>query len=166
MSDAPRLEPASAASLERLVAWVPDAEAAVRWGGPAMPFPLSGHALAAYLDFVAPQLAVPGALARPGNSWWLMQDDQALGFGQLFFPEPGRVHLARLIITPQRRGERWGEQLIARLLQEAARQHSLQRATLRVYRDNLPAWRLYQRLGFVEPQSDGEAIALLTCPLA
>ncbi len=164
MNSAYRLEVAAAGSLPLLVDWIPDAAAAVRWGGPAMAFPLLPH-LARHLDFVAPQLAVPGHLALPGNSWWLTQEGHQLAFGQLFFPEAGRVHLARLIVHPERRGARLGEALVRALVLEAQRQHPVTQATLRVYRDNTRAVNLYQRLGFVDLDTGDTRMAMLSARL-
>lgn len=74
-------------------------------------------------------------------------DTPLLAFGQILDKPDGRLHLARLIVDPERRGEGLGKDLVAGLLYEArARQPAV--VSLNVHPENAYAIRLYERCGF------------------
>jgi ribosomal-protein-alanine N-acetyltransferase len=139
----------SAADYDAVASWIPDASACRRWAGPTIPFPFAASELAALL-------AVPG-----GASYCLaVGDHAALGFGQ-YWPRPaGSVHLLRIIVAPDARGNGLGRVLCSQLLEQALAATSAGSITLNVYRDNPAALALYESLGFavVIEKSSGDAL--------
>ncbi|WP_289828528.1 GNAT family N-acetyltransferase [Crenobacter oryzisoli] len=130
------LHEAGTGELATLTDWIADAQECLSWGGPRVRFPLEPEALAEQL------------VVAPGNSYWLYDAGRRIGFGQLLERGPGRLHLARILIDPARRGQGGGRALVAGLV-EQARQRKAESATLNVYRWNPAARTLYQSLGFV-----------------
>jgi ribosomal protein S18 acetylase RimI-like enzyme len=124
-----------------IASWIADAAAAHRWAGPFLPFPFSAADL-------------PVLLAGPGNGETnhCLADDSPgpLGFGQHWTSQPGTVHLARLIVAPHVRGQGMGRRLCQHLIAAALQSTDARTVTLRAYRDNLAAVRLYESLGFTE----------------
>lgn len=123
----------------RLVAgWVNTAEELLVFAGPKLSFPLDPQAL---LD-----TAVDGWQLR---SLWV--DGQLVGTGSFTLRDES-IHLGRLLVDPQRRGQGLGRVLVTELLVHARLQSPelarCLRATLNVFADNLPARRLYESLGF------------------
>lgn len=135
-----------------LASWLPDAQACLRWAGPLIPFPIA-------VESLAQQLFVPGGasyfLAGPG--------DQVLGFGQHWVRRPGTMHLGRIIIAPDARGQGLGRELCTQLISKGTEATGAGAVTLRVYRDNEVALSLYKSLGFVavEPESSEEALFMV-----
>jgi ribosomal protein S18 acetylase RimI-like enzyme len=147
------LRPASATDYEEIAAWISDAGACLRWAGPKVPYP-----------FLPAEL--PVLLAVPGGGSYCLADDAGgspVGFGQ-YWPRPdGTVHLLRIIIRPESRGQGLGRELCGQLLSRAVKSAPAQAVTLNVYRDNLVAVALYERLGFaiVPEKSKGDALFML-----
>ncbi|WP_438765941.1 GNAT family N-acetyltransferase [Kushneria sp. TE3] len=119
-----------------LAGWIESPQALARWGGPSLTWPI-----------------LPGQLwqqieAASFPSFSLEEDGELLAFGQLAPRDQTTTwHLCRLIVAPHRRGQRLGEKL-CRYLVAHATHLGASRITLRVATGNLPAIRLYQRLGF------------------
>jgi len=131
------LRETAAGELTALIDWIADARECLSWGGPHVRFPLEPATLAEQLAIV------------PGNSYWLCDAGRRVGFGQLLERGPGRLHLARILIDPARRGQGDGRALVAGLI-ELSRPRKAESATLNVYSWNPAARALYQSLGFVE----------------
>ncbi|KEZ78584.1 GNAT family N-acetyltransferase [Salinisphaera hydrothermalis] len=153
MSETPnrfRLRPPRPADYARLCEWIPDGPAARRWAGPEMPWPLDGPelALALYREYAHPRALVDetGAL---------------VAFGEYYFKPPATVRFARLIVAPNRRGQRIIDTLIDRLAADAARHRTSDTLELAVFADNSPAKRANLRLGFI-PRQDVLSDAILT----
>ncbi|TCL06808.1 GNAT family N-acetyltransferase [Sodalis ligni] len=134
-----------------LSTWVADATACMRWAGPNLPFPLDAENL--------PQLLNGQDATR--RSYILCNSERPgdpLGFGQVVQKESGISHLARIIISPQARGNGLGRVLCQQLIAKATAVSSMNLLTLNVYRDNRKAMGLYLSLGFAEadkqPRSD------------
>jgi ribosomal protein S18 acetylase RimI-like enzyme len=131
----------TASDYEAIASWVPDAAAGLRWAGPRLPFPFVASDLGALL-------ATPG---RRESSYSLIDDSaKPCGFGQHWVLQHGAVHLGRIIVDPNSRGRGIGRVLCQRLISAALQSTSATAVTLRVYKDNLVAMRLYSTLGFVE----------------
>jgi len=89
------------------------------------------------------------------DSRTLLLDDDTAGFGQLVMRPGGRLHLARIIVSPQHRGKGLGRRLVGHLLKRAfSRQPA--KISLNVARDNPVAIRLYESLGFVKTELQGK----------
>lgn len=142
------LRPARPSDFLVLSTWIPDAAACTRWAGPRMPFPFAPEHLESLLE----------ARERPSQGLW--EDGTTLvAFGQHWVLTPGRVHLGRIIVAPEARGRGFGRALCRQLMAEAVQATDAHSITLRVYRDNIVAQRLYADLGFVAvvTESDEEA---------
>lgn len=123
--------------LARLVSWIPDAAACLRWGGPKPVFPLLPADMPHQLE------------TRLHAAYALVNDDATmLGFGQLIRQDAATMHLGRIIIAPEFRGQRLGQTLCRRLIDHAVTRRGARRITLRVYPDNVAAIRTYHAIGF------------------
>lgn len=124
-----------------LASWLPYAAACQRWAGPRLPFPFAAEDL-------------PTLLAWPegGESSYALVDSSGrlCGFGQHWVFQAGSVHLGRIIVAPNTRGCGYGRELCQHLISAALNATSAAAVTLRVYRDNQVAVKLYLSLGFVE----------------
>jgi ribosomal protein S18 acetylase RimI-like enzyme len=83
-----------------------------------------------------------------------------VGFSQ-YWPRPGdAVHLLRVIVAPDARGNGLGRELCVQLAERALEATSAGVITLNVYRDNPVALALYESLGFnvVLEKSTGDAL--------
>jgi ribosomal-protein-alanine N-acetyltransferase len=85
-----------------------------------------------------------------------------LGFGQFWRRDERTVHLGRIVVSPQERGRGYGKTLCSLLISEALRATNAEAITLRVYRDNAPAFSIYSNFGFriVESESNEEVYAM------
>lgn len=139
------LRPPTESDYAPIASWIPDAKAALRWAGPLLNFPF-------------PALHLSAALAVPGyevSSYCLVDGNlQPEGFGQHWVSQPGFVHLGRIIVSPGARGRGIGRLLCQELLDTAISSSQAKAATLRVYRDNTAAVRLYESLGFQEVKAE------------
>lgn len=133
------LRPPIDSDYRAIASWIADANACAHWAGPKLRFPFAGAELAGLL---AGGNATSHALVDA--------DGRFVAFGQLVPLAPGRMHLARIIVAPDRRGQGVGRILCERLMAEAARQPGIELLSLRVFRDNRAAIGLYLSLGFVE----------------
>ena len=134
------LRPAEPADYATIATWIPDAETCLRWAGPRVHFPFKPEELAG-------QLAIPGG----GESLTMVDKDinGICGFGQHWVITPGSVHLGRIIAAPRLRGKGVGRQLGQLLVAAAVKSTGAGTVTLRAYRANADAVRMYGKLGFV-----------------
>ncbi|MDY0744011.1 GNAT family N-acetyltransferase [Paucibacter sp. R3-3] len=148
------LRPSEPADYPLIASWVADATACQRWAGPRLHFPLKGERL-------AQDLAVPGSGAV--NMTMVDKDyGGACGFGQYWEATPGQVHLGRIIVSPKLRGTGLGKQLGQLLVAAAVKDTGAGTVTLRAYRDNTDAVRMYAKLGFVPvPSSSTEELVFM-----
>lgn len=130
-----RARTATPADLAVVATWIGSARKCERWAGPRLPYPLD-------LDRLPEQLDMGVAISLA-----LVDDEGLAAFGQVLPVEPGRAHLARLIVRPNARGRGVGRVLCRALLRRAAKAGQSS-ATLYVRRDNAEAVRLYESLGF------------------
>jgi GNAT superfamily N-acetyltransferase len=144
------------ADLTRIVGWIPDSEALYLFAASSLDWPLTENQL--------------GALAEiEGRTAWVLADesnpDVPLGHADLTISgDAGRI--GRVIVAPERRGERLGSALVLRLLQKA-RDLGVSRIDLLVIEGNMPALRTYHSLGFTErQQSDYPGMIAMTIELA
>jgi ribosomal-protein-alanine N-acetyltransferase len=129
-----------------IASWVPDAAACLRWAGPRMSFPFVTTDLPTLLTM------------ESSHSYSLAQGDVvAVGFGQHWINRPGAVHVGRILVSPQVRGQGLGRVLVEQLLARALQVSGVDTVTLRVYRDNEAALALYASLGFVPVPAESNA---------
>lgn len=96
---------------------------------------------------------LPDALeSSTSESWTVSVDGQPAAFGQLVSKPGSRLHLARLISAPERRGQGLGRLITTHLLRRALeRKPSV--ISLNVFAENEPAVTLYDALGFVPAEA-------------
>jgi ribosomal protein S18 acetylase RimI-like enzyme len=142
--------PGTLADLEIVASWITSARECEVWAGWRVRYPIDAKTLPAAIQF---EDAVAVSLVDGG--------DRLAAFGQLIVKESQRGHLARLIVSPERRGKGFGEALVRALLDHAGAA-GCGRVGLNVDCSNLPAVRLYTKLGFRdaarpddEPESPG-----------
>ncbi|HJW55363.1 MAG TPA: GNAT family N-acetyltransferase [Burkholderiaceae bacterium] len=140
-----------ASDYDTIASWIPDSISCARWAGPHFRFP-----------FVSQEL--PELLAVPNSCSFSMAQGNGvlLGFGQFWRRDERSVHLGRIIVSPHERGRGYGKTLCNLLIAEALNATNAGTITLRVYRDNAPAFSIYSNLGFliVESESNEEVFAM------
>ncbi|ODC02918.1 hypothetical protein BFW38_04465 [Terasakiispira papahanaumokuakeensis] len=139
---------------EAIASWVVDQQACIRWAGPAVPFPLVPATLPEILQ------------VEGGASYCLAEGNQpCVGFGQCWTEVEGAVHIGRIMIAPEVRGQGVGRLLCEKLIHQVVESTGALRVTLRVYRDNARARALYSSLGFavVESKSTDELLFMSAC---
>ncbi len=119
------------------------AQALRLWGGEGFSFPIRRQAFLQQLQL-------------PDTESFVLSDDtgQMLAFGQVC-DRFDRLHLARLLVLPQFRGQRLVEQLVKGLLLQGLRYWPRRDASLFVFCENHAAIRSYQRLGFAISSQPG-----------
>jgi ribosomal protein S18 acetylase RimI-like enzyme len=130
------LREVSEADVGTLMQWFPNDEDIKIWGGPSFRSPFTRDTF--FEDIHWGQIA----------SFGLFDSNHTLtGFGQLYDREQ-RIHLARLVVDPARRGAGLGRRLTAMLMEAGCERYSYEQFSLFVYRDNEPAYQCYRSLGF------------------
>lgn len=119
-----------------LMDWFESRQDVVIWGGPEFRYPSTR---ASFFEDIRWQRILSYSLLEPAGEF--------IGFGQIY-DRDGHVHLARLIVTPSRRGQGVGTRLIEMLMRVGREKLSQQRYSLFVFRDNKPAFECYRALGF------------------
>jgi ribosomal protein S18 acetylase RimI-like enzyme len=135
--------------LSILISWINDKDACRLWAGPQVRFPLSLDSLKEDINF------------SEENTFSMINDEgEFWGLGQLIEKENGRIHLARLIISPIQRGQGFGNLLCRLLIDAAGDRFGKVNLSLNVYSKNTKAVRLYEKLGFKRtldsPDSSGD----------
>ncbi len=146
-----------AADLARLMAWFPDAQSAELWSGPSLRYPFDSRTFGE--DLRLDQVA----------TYALKLGDELIGFGQIY-ERYGRIHLARLAVSPDRRGKGWGRILVDELLRAGRKAFDSDEYGLFVYGDNVPAVACYRAMGFDDsrcPEADalGSRAIYMTRPV-
>ena len=131
------IEPAKPEHLIQLMEWFSDARSCQMWGGMQFRYPFTSSSF----EEDSRWQTLP--------SYVLLDDAEALlGFGQ-FYLRAGRCHLGRLVISPAHRAKGLGGWLIGGLTQLGTKTLNATECSLFVVKDNAPAIRLYEKLGFV-----------------
>lgn len=133
------LRPPIPADYQAMASWIADAGACAHWAGPQLPFPFGADELPALLG------------GSDASSHSLVDASAAfVGFGQIVTKGPDLLRLARIIVTPHRRGQGIGRILCEHLIAAARQRPGIATLSLGVYRDNPAARALYANLGFAE----------------
>ncbi len=144
-----KLRRAVESDLAALMGWFPDAHSTDIWSTPNFRFPFTKETFRkdAHWDEL--------------DSYCLVADDgDLLAFGQ-FYEHFNRVHLARLIVNPNRRGQGCGTELVRRLMEAGHRKLGHDEYSLYVYGWNTPAVACYRSVGFIEhapPKDDPKSL--------
>lgn len=141
----PTLRPTLPTDYDAVASWVRSAQECDRWAGKAMPWPLAGPQLAAFIA------QAPGIVAgETRTSYTLAAQGDVLAYGELVCENAASWRLARIIVARDRRGEGIGVVLCAQLIDKAREQAPAERLRLFVYENNAAAKALYAGLGFKE----------------
>jgi len=147
----PSLRISRISDYDTIASWIPDSVSCARWAGPRLRFPFSSQAL-------------PELLLMPNSCCFSLTQgsDIPLGFGQFWRRDERSVHLGRLIVSPHERERGYGKTLCSLLVAKVLSATSAEIITLRVYRDNAPAFSIYSNFGFrvVESESNEEVFAM------
>ena len=138
-----------------IASWITDQHSCTQWAGPLIQYPFSADVL--------PQLL---AVTNSESYCLVNGSGKPLGFGQLWFGKQGSIHLMRIIVSPQIRGEGLGRELCRQLIIRALDGRNTRSITLRVYCDNTDALALYTSLGFspIDLKSTNEALFMELIP--
>ena len=123
--------------LVKAASWIQSVEDCQLWAGARLSFPVDATAVSTALEFDI------------AESWGLYQDGSLLALGQIVPKFDNRLHLARLIVAPNRRGTGIGRSLAEQLLRIAL-ESGARAVSLNVDASNTPAISLYKSLGFLE----------------
>jgi len=136
---------AKLSDLDKIINWIPDEQACKFWAGPLVRFPFNITMLAEDIGF------------DKNRSYSLWENDELIAFGQLIEKKNGFLHLARIIVNPAYRGQKFGEKL-CRLMISTCREQGFSDFSLNVYRNNFYALDIYKKLDFqvIEEQSSVE----------
>ncbi len=130
--------------LDILMSWLRDSAECELWAGRRVSFPVDLAGLPEAIEW------------ERADSWSATWNGALVAFGQIIPKSRRRLHLARLIVQPERRGQGLGRLLAAHLL-EVALSRGPVRVSLNVAPGNVPAISLYRSLGFSEtPRPDDE----------
>lgn len=131
------LRPADATDLDQVLQWIWNADHLRAWGGPSLSFPPEGERIWAEIK-------------GDGLTTYAMigEGEEVVGFGQILPRGPGRVHLARIFVSPKFRGKGLGRVLCLQLMGRAVVLFQPHTFSLRVDQGNGTALALYLSLGF------------------
>jgi ribosomal protein S18 acetylase RimI-like enzyme len=116
--------------------WITDKVSCRIWAGPLVGFPFSVESLIEDISY------------QENNTSSLVNDeDLFLGMGQIF-EKNERLHLARIIVSPDYRGRGFGKDLCIQLIHKGIDKHGQKEFSLNVYKNNKIAINLYKSLGF------------------
>lgn len=132
----PEFRPALGNDLRTVASWIDSAEACRLWCGTRVGYPIDLALLPDAIEFGACE------------SWAAEGRSEIVAFGQLVSKPLERLHLARIISDPDRRGEGHGREISAYLL-DVAREQRPSVVSLNVFAENAAAIALYHSLGFV-----------------
>lgn len=133
----------SADHFDTLASWFSSQRDVVQWGGPNVHYPLDERQLQAMVD---------DSLSQPPVRlcWMAKRGADFVGHAQLGLDwRNGNALLARVVVSPECRGQRLGGEMLQLVLDQALAIDEMQRVELNVYTWNTPAIKTYQRLGFL-----------------
>lgn len=148
------LRAAEKSDLSKVLSWITSERELRLWAGPKVRYP------------VGPESAWSDMEASESNACTFVDaEDVIVGFGQILPRDDNALHLARLIIDPELRGQGIGRELCIALMKTGASKHHAKYFTLNVYETNEAATRLYQSLGFDIKGSDTSGVVAMIKPL-
>ncbi len=152
------LDESIAGDVDRLMAWLPDADSIDLWGGPEFRFPYTRRSFEEDMHW--------GKMA----SFSLRDPSGSLAaFGQIY-EKFGCINLARLVANPEMRCRGVGKRLVGMLMTVSRPMFSCTGFSLFVYPDNTPAYECYKSMGFTIDDCPGETALdgiadYITCPV-
>ena len=139
------IQKAEISDLDKIIKWIPDEQACKFWAGPKVRYPFNIGILSEDIGF------------DENISYSMINNEQLVAFGQMIMKKNGYLHLARIIVNPEYRGNKLGEKLCKEMI-EKSRKKGYHKFSLNVYRNNRSALRLYEKLDFriIEQKSTTE----------
>jgi ribosomal-protein-alanine N-acetyltransferase len=152
----PTLRRATPADAGVALSWSPTVEVLHHWAGPSARWPATQES---FWEDINNADATTFALVAV--------DAGVVGLGQVRYREKTYGHLARVIVSPQHRGQGFGRILCSALMREAPKLHAITGYSLWVYSDNTAAIHLYESLGYVRsiPHATYPNMFLMLAPL-
>ena len=140
-----KLRDANQDDLREVMDWIESEKACRIWAGPGFRFPFDWDRFLEDLGF------------NIYETYSLVDDtDNPVAIGQIIHRNK-RLHLARILVTPDLRGKGYGRLLCEELLKVGRFNHGNKAFSLNVYRHNTVARQLYETLGFKEAANQSEA---------
>ena len=137
------LRKASSSDIEALLQWFPTFDDVNVWGGPSFRYPFTRDSF--FADLYWGEMA-SFCLFDPANDF--------VAFGQVYDRDE-RIHLARLVVAPEMRGQGSGKRLVEMLMEAGREVYPRDEVSLFVFRANTPAYECYKSLGFeIQPYPD------------
>lgn len=131
-----RFRQAVTTDISKLMQWIDSAASCNIWGGPTFEYPFTFDTFQRDMKWSSI------------DSYSLVDEqDELIGFGQLY-EKLNRCHLARIIINPERRGNRHSTTLLTSLIDEGRKSHPEKECSLYVYKHNTVALHCYRGMGF------------------
>jgi len=132
------LRSATPNDLQTILAWVESPDQLKLWGGPFLTFPPNIEKTWHEIE------------ATHQNTFTLLSSSGCIvGFGQTLSREPNAIHLGRIIVSPEFRGQGMGRLLCDNLIQICIQRFHPSKLTLNVNQSNIPAVSLYKARGFI-----------------
>jgi len=123
--------------IEIILSWINSKSAVRLWGGPKVRYPFTIESICEDIQF------------GKTNTFSLVNEkSELLGIGQFFLINDERIHLARIIISPDHRGKGFGEVLCKLLIEKGVETYGDKKISLKVNIENHNAIKLYKKLGF------------------
>jgi len=129
------LRAAGSADIDELMSWFSTEEATRLWAGPKFRYPFTHSTF------------IDDCRWRDFDSYCLLEAGDIVAFGQIG-TRYQRCHFARLVVSPQKRRQGFGKQLLSKLMTEASARYAIDQFGLFVYRHNTAALACYQSLGY------------------
>jgi ribosomal protein S18 acetylase RimI-like enzyme len=140
--EVPRLNTTTDSDFREIISWIPDKSSCKLWAGPLIRFPLAVEMMKKDMGY------------HTGNTLSLKDiEDTLLGLGQILKKPQSRIHLARIIVSPEYRRQGFGEKLCRLLMETAKDRYDACKFSLNVYTANIHAVNLYKKLGFKQRPS-------------
>jgi ribosomal protein S18 acetylase RimI-like enzyme len=133
------------------MSWFPTEQSVNVWGGLMFRYPFTPETF--YEDVYWQKMDTYCLVDAAG---------EMLAFGQIY-ERHGRINLARLVVSPQRRGQGIGRQLILLLMEKGQEDFPLTEFSLYVYKDNYAAKKCYAGVGFEQQEYPEEDEMADTC---
>lgn len=130
-----QVSPVGPADADHIATWLTSRADVTMFGGPSLPFPMSGQDL----------------LTTSKDGWVILamfQGDVLFATGSYLELPSGDVRIGRLIVDPGKRGQGLGRLAVTSLVQHATEAYPQGTVTLGVFEQNVNARCLYESIGF------------------
>ena len=132
-----KLLPATKSDIEVILNWIDSEEKAHVWGGLSLRYPFT-------LETVCEDIR----LGEIDTFSLIDKDSNMVGIGQTVHVDNERIHLSRIMISPNHRGKGFGKTIVKLLIEKGIKLFGDKKISLKVFKDNSVAINLYKKLGF------------------